>query len=199
MIGERRERVRAERTFAQSLARPLDPHGDDSLSEPETAALWELALHQGEPIGLRFLAEATRDPFTARQLRARSEPAMIAALGLNLEQRHRAAKLLSDKLRDLKFGHAAKVETAFIALELEDRPGPETAECDSPARPQRCRTSGFLTPVPAGIRVRSAVPPGQRYPATFQSSQSEAEWTTGESNPDLLVASQASFRWTSSP
>jgi hypothetical protein len=25
------------------------------------------------------------------------------------------------------------------------------------------------------------------------------KWTTGESNPDLLVAGQASFRWTSSP
>jgi hypothetical protein len=44
-----------------------------------------------------------------------------------------------------------------------------------------------------------AVRLGQPYPATFQSNQSPRQWTTGESNPDLLVASQASFRWTSSP
>ena len=84
-LAERRGRIRAEqaerateRTFAQSLARPLDPDGDEEsmgrLSEPETAALWELSLQQGKPIGLRFLDEATRDPIAVRQLRARSEP-----------------------------------------------------------------------------------------------------------------------------
>ncbi len=52
-LAERRGRIRAEqaeqgteRTFAQSLARPLDPDGDEenhgTLSEPETVALWEL-------------------------------------------------------------------------------------------------------------------------------------------------------------
>ena len=59
-IGERRERIQAERTFAQSLVRPLDPSGDETqhetLSEPELAALWELALHQGRPIGQFALA-----------------------------------------------------------------------------------------------------------------------------------------------
>jgi hypothetical protein len=79
------------------------------LSEPETAALWELALHQGEPIGVRFLDEATRDPLTARQLRARAEPALIAAIGLNLGQRDRASRLLIEKLRDAKLSPALRL------------------------------------------------------------------------------------------
>jgi hypothetical protein len=51
---------------------------------------------------------------------------------------------------------------------------------------------------PKGNRISGAARP-KPYPATFQSNRSVPEWTTGESNPDLLVASQASFRWTSSP
>ncbi len=73
-LAERRSRILTERTFAQSLARPLDIHGDEenheNLSEPESAALWELSLHQAEPLGLRFLDEAARDPVAVRQLRA---------------------------------------------------------------------------------------------------------------------------------
>ncbi len=53
------------------------PDGDadnhETLSEPEVAALWDLSLQEGLPIRLRFLDEATRDPFTARQLRLRPE------------------------------------------------------------------------------------------------------------------------------
>ncbi|MFI5457041.1 MAG: serine/threonine-protein kinase [Isosphaerales bacterium] len=146
-VAERRGRIRAEkaeheassandrteRTFAQSLVRPLDPNGDEAnhetLSEPETGALWELSLHQGEPIGLRFLDEATSNPLTARQLRARSEPALIAAVGLDLGRRDRASKLLTEKLGDSKLPLPNKVESAFIALELEDRPGLATKEC----------------------------------------------------------------------
>ena len=51
---------------------------------------------------------------------------------------------------------------------------------------------------PKGNRISNAARQ-EPYPATFQSNSSISEWTTGESNPDLLVASQASFRWTSSP
>lgn len=39
-----------------------------------------------------------------------------------------------------------------------------------------------------------AVRSGKPYPATFR-----FKWTAGESNPDFLVANQASSHWTSSP
>jgi hypothetical protein len=133
-VAERRGRIRAEtaeheataandrteRTFAQSLVRPFDPDGDERrlevLSEPEMAALWELSLHQSGPIGLRFLDEASRDPFTARQLRSRSEPALIAALGLDLEKRDRASRMLTYKLRGTELPLPSYVDLAFIAL-----------------------------------------------------------------------------------
>jgi predicted Ser/Thr protein kinase len=145
-VAERRGRIRAEnaereateandrteRTFAQSLVRPFDPDGDqfdhEILSEPEIGALWELALHRGEPIGLRFVDEATRDPYTARQLRSRSEPALIAAFGLDLAERDRAMELLTGKLRDSKLSLAIRMESELIALELEDRPGNATEQ-----------------------------------------------------------------------
>jgi len=140
-VAERRGRIRAEnaeheataasdrteRTIARSLVWPLDLY-NEPLSEPETAALWELSRHQGEPIGLRFLDEATSDPLTARQLRARSEPALIAAVGLDRGRRDRASKLLTEKLRDPKLPLPNKVDLAFVALELEDRPSPATEE-----------------------------------------------------------------------
>ena len=136
-IAERRGRLRAEaaedrteRTFARSLVRPLDPSGDEqnheSLSEAEIAALWELSRHQGEPVGLRFLDEATSDPLTARQLRSRSEPALIAAIGLDPVRRERASAFLRDRVQDPKRELANRVEAAFIQLELEDQPGPAT-------------------------------------------------------------------------
>ena len=118
-IAERRGRIRTERTFAQSLVRPLDPRGEEwqheSLSEPELAALWELTLHPDEPIGVRFLDEATRDSFTARQLRSRSEPALIAAIGLDLAGRERASALLRDRVRDPKLPSQIAAESAMVA------------------------------------------------------------------------------------
>jgi predicted Ser/Thr protein kinase len=145
-LAERRGRIRAERaeddavaandrterTFAQSLVRPLDPDGDDqghgNLSEPETVALWELALNQDKPIGLRFLDEAARDPMAARQLRARSEPALIAALGLDTERRQRASRLLRERLLDQSHPLRSRAEVAFVALELGDEAGPALDE-----------------------------------------------------------------------
>ncbi len=132
-LAERRGRIRAEsaedrteRTFAQSLVRPFDLRGGEALSEPEITAVWELSRHQREPIALRFLDEATRDPITAVQLRTRSEPALIAAIGLDPERRTRAYLLLNSKLHDPKIEPSIKIESALLALELEDRPGPVT-------------------------------------------------------------------------
>ncbi len=50
---------------------------------------------------------------------------------------------------------------------------------------------------PWGNRVSSAARP--TVSGYLPSEPILHEWTAGESNPDLLVASQASFRWTSSP
>ncbi len=133
-LAERRGRIRAEeaedrteRTFARSLVRPLDPlgdeRGDDNMSEPEITALWELSQLHSDSIGLCFLDEATRDPLTARQLRARSEPALIAAIGLDPTLRERAYSLLSSKLRDSALPGPTRAESAIIALELEAQPG----------------------------------------------------------------------------
>src|ERR1700733_14617751 len=40
---------------------------------------------------------------------------------------------------------------------------------------------------------------GARHPLPSSHDNPYLMWTTGESNPDFLVAGQASFRWTSSP
>jgi eukaryotic-like serine/threonine-protein kinase len=91
-VAESRERARAvsaeknmEGLLARGLAKPLDPEGDGKaiLSIPEAEALWELARLGDTDIGLRFLDEATTDPITLSQLGARSEPALIAAVGLD--------------------------------------------------------------------------------------------------------------------
>jgi serine/threonine protein kinase len=133
-LAERRGRIRAERaeqeserTFAHSLARPLDSDGDEgsdgTLSEPENVALWELSLHQGKPIALRFLDEATRDPLTVRQLRARSEPALVAAVGLDVGRRERTVRLLGERLSDPGRPLWSKAEVALVALELQEQAG----------------------------------------------------------------------------
>ena len=119
-----RAHVRAEpRPAARSgWRRKADP------SEPEVEALWELAQHASESLRIRFLDEATRDPIAVRQLRARSEPALIAALGLDLDRRDRALRLLAERLCDPTLPLSLKAEIAFLALEIEDQPGPITEE-----------------------------------------------------------------------
>ena len=91
--------------------------------------LWELALQEGQPIGLRFLDEATRDPNAQRRLRARSEPALIAAVGLDAGARDCASRLLTERLGDSVYPLRSKAEMAFVAMELEDRVGPASEEC----------------------------------------------------------------------
>jgi protein kinase-like protein len=113
-LAERRGRIRAERAeqvteriLAQSLARPLNPgsDGNETLALPEAESLWELSLLGDSDIGLRFLDEATRNPFLAAQVRARAEPAMVAALGLNERKRDRAMQIIRRELRRPE-GHA---------------------------------------------------------------------------------------------
>jgi tRNA A-37 threonylcarbamoyl transferase component Bud32 len=89
-----------EVALARSLVRPLNPEGSETLNEPEVEALWELAQNPGERIWSSFLEEATRNEITSAQLRARAEPASIAAIGLNRDRRPRAEQFLAQRLRD---------------------------------------------------------------------------------------------------
>ncbi len=91
-----------EGLLARGLAKPLDLNGDEdqTLAVPEAEALWELARLGDTGVGLRFLAEAARDPITIAQLGARAEPAVIVAVGLALDKREQAARLLTKRLGD---------------------------------------------------------------------------------------------------
>ena len=83
----------SEHLLARSLAAPRNPDADvapQPLSLPETQSLWELAGHAGGKFSLLFLKEATGDPRLARQVRARSEPALIAAVGLDASRQEKA-------------------------------------------------------------------------------------------------------------
>jgi hypothetical protein len=119
-----------EGLLARGLARPLDPDGDgkETLSHPEAESFWELARLSDTGIGLRFLDEATKDPFSCAQLRALSEPAMIAAVGLDGEKRERAARLVKERIEHPGLTLQHKVDLAFIGLELEDKATPEAEE-----------------------------------------------------------------------
>jgi len=137
-FAESRERARAidaeknmEGLLARGLAKPLDPDGDGkvTLSLPETESLWELARLGNTDIGLRFLDEATRDPVSLSQLRARTEPALIASVGLEQSKRDWVVELLQQRFQDPKRSAIEKGDLAFIALELADRPGPLTEAC----------------------------------------------------------------------
>ena len=136
-LAERHERERAikaeknmEGLLARGLAKPLDLDGDakGTLSVPEAESLWELARLGDTDVGLRFLDEVTLDPITTAQFGARSEPALIAAVGLDAEKRERAATHLTERLRDPGLQLQSKVNVAFAKLALEDRASLETEE-----------------------------------------------------------------------
>ena len=138
-LDEKRDRSARPRpkgawtALARGLVRPIDPVGDynATLSIPEIESLWELARLGNTNVGLRFLDEAARDLITTGQLRARSEPALIAAVGLDVEKRKRAARLLSERIRDPRFQLREKTNLAFVALESEDLSSTELNEaCD---------------------------------------------------------------------
>ncbi|MFO0811553.1 MAG: serine/threonine-protein kinase [Gemmataceae bacterium] len=108
-----------EGTLARSLCRPLQISGNYTLSEPESEAMWELAQGQ-QRLGDRFLTEATRLPLSAAQLRARAEPAMIAAVGLDPERRARALRLVANHLGDRQLNLSQRADLALVGLELID-------------------------------------------------------------------------------
>jgi len=123
-----------ERTLARGLSRPLGlksfednmflgtgvGYRGTALSVPEAEALWDLARRGKSELGLLFVDEATRAPISAAQLCARSEPAMIAAIGLDPAKRDRAARFLSERLRDPANSLQTRADIASVALELAD-------------------------------------------------------------------------------
>ncbi len=132
-------RDRFEQSAARSLVGPFDALSErTSFGQPEVAPLtdteverlWELAEERDDRLRMRFLYEAIRDPMAVRQLLARAEPALIAAVGLDSMRRDRAAKLLADRFLDPKLGTPAhRADVALIALELEDQAGAATRDC----------------------------------------------------------------------
>ena len=137
-FAESRERARAttaeqnmKTMLARGLSKPLDPDGDgkETLSVPEAESLWQLTTIDDPEISLRFLEEATRDPISLNQLRARAEPAMIAALGLDLKTREGAGEMLARRLRGTRSSPLQRAEVGLIALELVDRRGAAAQDC----------------------------------------------------------------------
>ncbi len=126
------ERDSLERAIAQSSIAPLNPDRDISdfggMLTAETDAVWQLAVHPGERVWLRFLEIGTRESFRLRQFRARSEPAMIAAVGLDWAKRDQAANLLAGRLLNPELSLKQKLDLAFIALELEEHARPDAPE-----------------------------------------------------------------------
>jgi hypothetical protein len=128
----RKARDEIEGTFARSLIEPLDAGGDasETLGPFEVEALWELAGNSSESLGLRFLDEAARGRETPRQLCARSEPALIAAVGLDPRKREHAIGLLTRRLGETGLPPVRKADIALTILGLTDRPGPEARACE---------------------------------------------------------------------
>jgi hypothetical protein len=125
--AERQERKRAEQAeddleqaLARSLIRPLNPDGDYTLSEPEAEALWELAQKPGERLWVRFVEEATRTPLAAARFRVRAEPALFAAVGLDLGKRQRMEQLLAERLQASGLSARHQSDLAIIAANLGD-------------------------------------------------------------------------------
>ena len=110
----RKAREQIEGTFARGLLRPLDAWGDANvvLGELEVENLWRLAEQGSESLGIRFMDEATRGAKTTRQLCARSEPALVAAVGLDQKKRQQAIKLLLKRLAEPELIPGRKAEIA---------------------------------------------------------------------------------------
>ncbi len=126
-------REEIEGAFARHLIRPLDAGSDANhvLGPLEVEALWDLAGHGSGALRLHFLDEATRAPMATRELCARVEPALIAAVGLDQKKREQAIELLMKRLGDTGLPLPQKADIAFTALELVDRSGPEIKTCEA--------------------------------------------------------------------
>ncbi len=67
-----------------------------------------------------FVMEAIGDPLNAAQLRNRSSPALIAAVGLDPIRRERAVQAISDRMNDGSLSLSHRAAVACVTLELAD-------------------------------------------------------------------------------
>ena len=146
-----RDRDTIEQTHAISLVRPLSSESAGAtqsaggmmgmagvmqikvlspapLNEAESETLWELVDRPGERLWMRYLREAISDPLRTTQLVARSEPALVAALGLDRARYDRAVRLLTERVREPTITEEQKAGVALVALQIADGPSPATVE-----------------------------------------------------------------------
>jgi tRNA A-37 threonylcarbamoyl transferase component Bud32 len=107
-----------ERALGRSLVRPLQRDVRFMITEPEAEALWELAQAPGERLWECFLREGTLTPRTCSQLAGRTEPALIAAVGLNPERRRRAEQLLMNQLQAPGLRQQQQLDLAYLTASL---------------------------------------------------------------------------------
>jgi hypothetical protein len=120
-----------ERTLARTWLSPLARRAGP-LTEPEAAALGQVALQRGQPPAQRFLHEALTDPTLTPQLGARAEYVWQAALGLDRERRQEAEQALLVELRATGRDARQRGDLALAAGMLGDL-SPETANLSAVA------------------------------------------------------------------
>jgi hypothetical protein len=125
--GLTQTRDELETTLARSLLGPLG-FRSGPLTDPEIEALWQLAENRDERLGFRFVEEAVRGPMTTRQLKARAEPALHAAVGLDPDRRAKVERLLVEWLQDPRLSDEQRTDLALAAVALGDLTQP-TAAC----------------------------------------------------------------------
>jgi hypothetical protein len=106
-----------EGALARNWLTPLEPRVV-ALSPAEVAALTQLSEFRGRPLSMRFLAEAVRTPDGPRRLRARREPAMQAAVGLDAVVRAEAERLLLEALEEVDRPEEARTDLALTLAAL---------------------------------------------------------------------------------
>jgi hypothetical protein len=109
-----------EWTLARSLLRPLALEERQPFTDVETEALWELASSRRERLGPRFVEAALRGPLTSRQLKARAESALHAAVGLDPVKRANVEQLLAERLQDPQLDDRRRTDAAIAASALGD-------------------------------------------------------------------------------
>jgi tRNA A-37 threonylcarbamoyl transferase component Bud32 len=114
-----------EENLAVGLLRPLGHFTDEArLNDFELEALEELASlpRERDPVRLLFVERALETEGTIGQLDRRLEEAVIAAVGLRLDLRDEALRVVGGRLRETKTPTSARVACARLAaaLGLED-------------------------------------------------------------------------------
>jgi hypothetical protein len=119
-----RANVELEKTLARSLLRPMGLLPSETgkldmpLTYPEIEALWELASTSKPSLRIRFVDEASRHPFSTRQLRDRAVYALHAVVGLDLVKREQLQGLLRERLRGKEMDEGQRTDLAVVSAFL---------------------------------------------------------------------------------